>query len=117
VAERGGISRVVCGDHSDLWPLFLAVGGPAYAKCVRVAWESGAADKQFAELRRSFADVARAEAPGTSTLSEREAVLCVAQNAAERIEPLQRIRARLRRSPGPRKPHRPSSYHARMRRP
>jgi hypothetical protein len=108
--------------ESDVWPPSLAAGNLAYAKCVRVAWETGAANNKLAELRRSFADLTRAEAPGTRTLSEREAVLRGAlRNAAERIEPkpdgLQRIRARLRHSPGPWKQNRPPSYRARLRRP
>lgn len=122
MAEPGGITRMACEFYLDLWPPFLAPGGLAYSKYVKLAWETGAADKKLAELRRSFADLNCAGAPGTRTLSERKAVLRGApQNAAERIEPkadgLERIRARLRRPPGPGKPNRPSSCHARLRRP
>jgi hypothetical protein len=45
LAETGGITRVAYERHPDLWPLFLAVGGVAYPRCVRVTRETGAADK------------------------------------------------------------------------
>jgi hypothetical protein len=52
VAETGGVTRAASVHRSDLWQLFLAVGGMAYAKSVRVARQTGAADKQLAELRQ-----------------------------------------------------------------
>ena len=122
MAETGGITRMACEHYLDLWPPFLAPGAFAYAKCVKVARETGAADKQLAELRRSFADLNRAGAPHTCTLSERKAILRGARRmrlkgSTRSLTASSASQARLRRSPGPGKTNRPPSCHARLRRP